>query len=304
MKIAVLASRKNRSSLLPILERFKDLGIGAYALSIGPGWIDLDRSTIVGHLSEATHLVLVADRQSSVDSWFGYAVGYGTRLAAGLSLLRLEAAWDLPAYLRSFPLFENLDELSSFFKARKPLWEGEERRASARSKLFEQGIACTADSFASCASEGDAASVRLFLEAGFDPDTRDRHGVTMLCLAVRNRHLAAAEALLAGGASIDLKAGDRGYTPLMDAVKSGPPEHVAYFLERGADPNLESKDGQSALVVAVGRQDIDSARLLLRHGADADIPDKLGMSARSYARLFKLPAFAELFAEFPPIEPT
>jgi hypothetical protein len=145
--------------------------------------------------------------------------------------------------------------------------------------------------------------VRLFLQAGFDPDARDRHGVPMLCLAVRKCHLAVAEALLDAGASIGLKSEDRGYTALLDAVKAGPPEHVAFFLSRGADPNVESKDGQSALVIAVGKKDLASARLLLEHGADPDLADKLGMSARSYAKLFKMPEFAALFEEFPPVEP-
>jgi len=303
VKIAVLASRQDRPSLEPILAALKDVSVPAYALSIGPGWIELDRERIAAFLEEATHLLLVANRGSVADSWFGYAVGYSTQLSGGMSILRQDPNWRPPTYLASFPIFEDIDELRSFFRIKKNEWEGEETREEARSGLLDRGISCNVDSFATCSSEGDAAAVHLFLQAGFDPDSRNRHGVTMLCLAVRNRHLAVAEALLDGGASIDLKADDRGYTPLMDAVKSGPAEHVAFFLERGADPNIESKDGQSALVIAVGRKDLASARLLLEHRADPDDADKLGMSARSYAKLFKLPEFAELFAEFPPIEP-
>jgi len=303
VKIAVLASRQDRSNLKPVLEILARLGIPSFALSIGPEWIDLAGQRIQALLGEASHLVLVANRHSFVDSWFSFAVGYATRLSGGLSLLRQDASWDPPAYLGGLPVLDDLDELEAFFRLKKSEWSRDESRDSARTKLLDRGIPCTTESFGECVAEGDSGDARLFLQAGFDPDSRNRHGVTMLCLAVRNRHLAVAEALLESGAAIDLKADDRGYTPLMDAVKYGPPEHVAFFLDRGADPNIESKDGQSALVIAVGRQDLMSARLLLEHGADPDIADKLGMSARSYSRLFKLPDFTSLFAEFPPIDP-
>ena len=303
MKLAVLASREDRSSIRPLLEALKAVGIQAFALSIGPGWMRLDRDSIKSYLVDVGHLLLVANGRSSSDTWFGYAVGFSVGLPGGCSLFRQDPSWKPPAYLGDVPLFEDLDELSAYFALRKTEWELDERRDSARKRLLELGISCTADSFAGCCSEGDTAAVRLFLRAGFDPDARDRHGVPMLCLAVRKSHLAVAEALLDGGAAIDLRSDDRGYTALLDAVKAGPPEHVAFFLDRGADPNVESKDGQSALVIAVGKKDLTSARLLLEHGADPDIADKLGMSARSYAKLFKMPEFAALFVEFPPIEP-
>ncbi|MDA8410297.1 MAG: ankyrin repeat domain-containing protein [Treponema sp.] len=303
MKLAVLASREDRSSIIPLLEAFRAIGLEAVGLSIGPGWIGLDRDSIVSFLGGVGHLLLVANERSAADSWFTYAVGYSSGLSGGISLFREDPSWEPPAYLGAVPLFENLEELTAHYALRKTEWELEERRESARKRLLEAGISCTIDSLANCCSEGDAAAVRLFLQAGFDPDARDRHGVPMLCLAVRKSHLAVAEALLDGGATIDLKSDDRGYTALLDAVKAGPPEHVAFFLERGANPNVESKDGQSALVIAVGKKDLPSARLLLENRADPDLADKLGMSARSYAKLFKMPEFAALFEEFPPIEP-
>jgi len=303
VKLAVLASREDRSSVKALLEALKAIELHAFGLSIGAGWIDIDGASIRTRLEDAGHLLLVANERSAVDSWFNFAVGYATALSGGFSLFRQDPGWEPPAYIRGVPLFDDLDELKAYFSSRKKGWEIEERRESARKRLLELGISCTADSFASCCSDGDTAAVRLFLQAGFDPDALDRHGVPMLCLAVRKTHLAVAEALLESGATIDLKSEDRGYTALLDAVKAGPPEHVAFFLAHGADPNIESKDGQSALVIAVGKKDLASARLLLEHGADPDIADKLGMSARSYAKLFKMPAFAALFEEFPRIEP-
>ena len=81
----------------------------------------------------------------------------------------------------------------------------------------------------------------------------------------------------------------------MDAAQAGSADLVRLFLEKGADPNLKSKDGQTALVVAVGRNDAEIARLLAEGGADPDAIDKLGLSARKYAALFKNPAILSLF---------
>jgi len=73
----------------------------------------------------------------------------------------------------------------------------------------------------------------------------------------------------------------------MDATLAGEADLAAFLLERGADPDLVSKDGQTALIIAVGRKDREVVRLLLAKGADPDLSDKLGLSARGYARLFK-----------------
>jgi len=120
--------------------------------------------------------------------------------------------------------------------------------------------------------------------------------VPLLCLAARGKHRAVAELLLGRGARIDLQSEDRGYSPLMDAAQAGSADLVGLFLESGASPDLVSKDGQTALVVAVGRNDAEVARLLVSGGADPDLADKLGLTARKYAALFKNPAILSLFA--------
>ena len=81
----------------------------------------------------------------------------------------------------------------------------------------------------------------------------------------------------------------------MDAAQNGDQTLLRYLLDKGADPNLISKDGQSALVIAVGRNDADTSKALLESGADADLSDKLGLSARKYAKLFHHPAMQALF---------
>jgi ankyrin repeat protein len=189
--------------------------------------------------------------------------------------------------LGSLPVIDSLEELAAYYAVERDEWLALETRRQARARLLEMGISCHAEALAQCSSEGDTKAVALFIEAGFNPDTRDKRGVPLLCLATRGKHLAVAELLLDRGASIDLQSEDRGYSALMDAAQAGAVELARLFLSRNADPNLASKDSQTALIVAVGRNDAAVSRLLLEAGADPDIVDKLGLSARKYAALFR-----------------
>jgi hypothetical protein len=289
MKVAILAAREDAHRLLPLLRSLRRIGLSAYALTFTPAWIELERARVHSLLHEAGHFLIIANAMSVTTSWFGFAVGASLGRHEGLSLFRHDPAWELPAYLRGVPVLEGIEELEAFFSAKIGLWEVEEGRQKARTALLELGISLHADSLASCVREGDIHAIDLFLDAGFNPDSRDKHGVPLLCLAARSHHQGVAQLLLERGADIDLQSEDRGYTALMDAVKGGTAEQASFFLERGADPNRVSKDGQNALIIAVGRKDPELVRLLLGSGADPDRKDKLGMSARAYARLFKLP---------------
>jgi hypothetical protein len=294
VKIAVLASREDARYLVPTLRVFRELGIPAYALSIRPDWIELDSAKVRSFLDEASHFILVADALSMASSWFGFAVGSAARILNGVSLLRVDPAWELPRYLRAYPVFEDLEELRAFFASKKTVWLAEEARQAARTSLLEQGVSVNLDSLAAAVVEGDIRTLRLFLDAGYEADLRDRHGVPLLCLAARNRHHGVAEVLIDRGANLDLQGDDRGYSALMDATLAGEADLVAFLLERGANPDLVSKDGQTALIIAVGRKDGEVVRLLLAKGADPDLSDKLGLSARGYARLFKQTDILEL----------
>jgi hypothetical protein len=299
LKIAVLASRQDASYLVPLLRVLKELGISAYALSIAPGWIYSEKEKVMTLIDEATHFILVTNSRSVETSWFGFAAGNSANRRSGLSLFRTDPACNLPGYIGGFPVFEDLDEVRLFFDSRKGEWLVQEARQDARSALLERGISLHTDSLAVCIGEGDVQAVELFLDAGFNPDLRDRHGVPLLCLAARGKHRKVAACLLERGASIDLQSEDRGYSALMYAALAGDPGLVAFLLEKGADPDLRSKDGQTALVIAVGRKDIPSVEFLLKWGADPDIPDKLGLSARGYSGLFKQAEMKAQFDEIP-----
>ena len=295
MTVAVLASPGDERTLLGILEALAGAGIDAYGLKMRATWESIPRDRVTARLEKASHYIALASAESLGSSWFSFAVGYGYSRGSKFALYRFDSAAAFPRYLSGLPVFDGLEELAAYYLAEREDWRIQEERRVSRAALLEMGISVHNDSLAQCARDGDTKAVELFMKAGFLPDSRDKYGVPLLCLAARGKHRAVAEILLDQGAQIDAQSEDRGYSPLMDATQAGSTDLVELFLGRGAKPDLKSKDGQTALVVAVGRNDAEVAGLLVAGGADPDLPDKLDLSARKYANLFKNPKMLALF---------
>jgi uncharacterized protein len=294
--VAVLACPEDGRYLHDILATLAGAEVDAYGLKMHESWESLAPEKVIARFAKASHFLALATESSIGTSWFTFALGFGYSRDTNFTLFRFDPACAFPRYLSGMPVFDGLDELAAYYRAEKEEWLVQEERRSSRAALLEMGISVHYDSLAQCAREGDTKAVELFMKAGFHPDSRDKYGVPLICLAARGKHRAVAEILLARGAQVDLQSEDRGYSPLMDAAQAGAAELVRLFLEAGASTALTSKDGQTALVVAVGRNDIEVARLLAEAGADPDIADKLGLSARKYAALFKNPEMLSLLA--------
>ena len=159
---------------------------------------------------------------------------------------------------------------------------------AAKSRILEMGLEFNFRDFVEVVSNGKIMAVEQFVKAGFPTNSCDKNGVFLLNIAVRNGHLKTTSILINNGADINSISGDRGNTPVMDAAAEGYTEILNKLIDSGAELDFESKSGQTALVLAVGRQAEDAALALIESGADADIEDDLGMSARKYAELFKL----------------
>lgn len=293
--VGVLASHEDGQVLQGILIALAEAGVDAYGLKIHPNWESVAPARLVARFEKATHFLALASESSIGSLWFSFAVGYGYSRGAKFSLYRFDPALRFPRFLSGLPFFDGIDELAGYYKGEKDDWLVEDERRASRAALLEMGISVHNESLALCVIEGDTKAIELFMRAGFSADTRDRHGVPLLCLAARAKHRAVAEILLKWGAGINLQSEDRGYSALMDAALAGSPDLVAVFLKNGAQPDLRSKDGQTALIVAVGRSDLEASALLIGAGADPDLADKLGLSARKYAALFKNKAINALF---------
>jgi len=157
----------------------------------------------------------------------------------------------------------------------------------ARQALIDKGIPPTADILAQCVAEDKVEDVSLFLAAGFSPDTKDKNGIPLIGICARNGHLKTLEFLLHSGAHVNMIAEDRGSTALFDSAMGRHTSLVRALIAAGADVNLPSKGGQTPLVVVVGAGDDEIVEMLVKAGADPDIEDSLGVSARKYAALFR-----------------
>jgi hypothetical protein len=253
-------------------------------------------------LSNATHIIAIIPQPASPSgpSWFAFAAGFAR--GAGIPLVVYGAGdRSLPPYFGK-DLIHCTDEadFAAYLVREAEDWTREHTRKQARQTLLDRGIPVTVDSLGRCIAEKDGRAAALFLAAGFSPDTLDRNGVPLLCLAARAGDREIAGRLLKAGASVNLPARDRGGSALIDAALGKHAGILTDLLGAGANSNVTSKDGQSALIIAVGLGDEPSVELLLKSGADADAPDSLGASARKYAALFNKPGIVSLFKTYAP----
>lgn len=149
----------------------------------------------------------------------------------------------------------------------------------------------------------------FFLERGADVNGTCINGASMLGFAAEQHFSEICRLLVKRGADVDSRSQD-GKTPLMHALNNtdydstssvrrlsgksvdGKAERkkVAEFLfEKGADVNARAKDGSTALLFAVIRQDAEMARWLIGKGADVRVVMTDGGDAK--ASLVQFAAF-------------
>lgn len=97
-----------------------------------------------------------------------------------------------------------------------------------------------------------------------------------LTTAVYNNMQTVARYALAKGAFPNTK--DSDFTMLTRAAGGGKTGLVRMMLKRGADPNLQSPNGNTPLVAACAEGSTGAALLLLKSGANAQQADKFGMT--------------------------
>ena len=238
-------------------------------------------------LQDASHILFIFGKNASaLNPAFIFFLGLGIGKNLPILTFGQENAVPLPENYKQFIIPLALDIFEDYFIKEQHNFLTTERKRLAREQLLNNGFPCCESNFATAVQEGKDEIVRLFLEAGFSASQRDTRGTPVLSLAIRNSHYEIASLILEYGAEINLCSEDRSYSALMEAAQIGDLKTAKLLLSKNADTNIQSKDGQTALIFAVGRKDIPMVKLLIEHHADWNIADRLGMSALGYAKLF------------------
>lgn len=148
---------------------------------------------------------------------------------------------------------------------------------------------------AQAALRGDAAILQLLLKAGADPDSPNAEGETALMTVARTGNVEAAKVLVAAGARVDATEKWGGQTALIWAAAQDQPAMIRFLLSKGAKVDARSavrnwprrmtaeerpkdmnRGGMSALMFAAREGHVETARTLLKAGADPDFADPDG----------------------------
>ena len=142
-------------------------------------------------------------------------------------------------------------------------------------------------------------SVKALLENGADIEEPGPQGYRPLALAIAEARYEAAKTLMEAGADVSVASGKDGLTPLMMiAAQTGPAEGAMFLpgstrptdiakglVERKANVDAQSNVGMTALMVAAAHNSPPMIGLLIDAGADPDIKNKSGQTARDVAEL-------------------
>jgi len=190
-----------------------------------------------------------------------------------------------------------------------------ESLVAAGADVFAEGK-LTGDAFWIASAEGHSKILELLLSKAKGDDRLQRSLEVALKWAVLGGHLESIRLLIDSGAEVN-RPDEAGQTPLMLACirglegawevrtkqkfpqrQAGPkpdwPKVVETLLKAGANPNTQTKDGVSPLMVGAGQGEKEICNLLLSCGADVNLKHSKGLTALSIAKAAGQESIVEL----------
>jgi ankyrin repeat protein len=119
-------------------------------------------------------------------------------------------------------------------------------------------------------TNGNAAMIARFLDAGADAKSTLPGGETMLMTAARTGRVEAVRLLIDRGADVHAKESRRGQTALLWAAAEGNVEVIQTLLKAGADFRTPLDSGFTPLLFAVRQGRIGAVKTLIEAGADVN----------------------------------
>ncbi len=147
------------------------------------------------------------------------------------------------------------------------------------------------------ADEGDADSVLVLIEKGFDVNKTTEDGVTAIMYATSNGFLEIVRILVENGADINAVPRD-GITALTGATINNHYEVVLFLLQQGADTEIADRQGLTPLLYASSYDFFEVTELLLMFGADPGHTDQEGATALHAVAIYARPDIAWLLLDY------
>jgi ankyrin repeat protein len=122
----------------------------------------------------------------------------------------------------------------------------------------------------------------ILLSKGADVHATTNKGLSILAVAVTHNNINAIENLLKHGA--DINQNSNGYLPLMNAARFDGDELIKFLLSKGSLINAQGTEGKTALMIAACHNNMASITTLLECGADKEIQSLKGFTALDYAK--------------------
>lgn len=301
MRLAVFFHPGDDDFAKKVLKAVVDIGVSASAYRIHPWWKDDAADRLISVLNASTHILLIIPRSVEEHreelSWLYFLAGFCSAKAKYVYYLADSSSLRVPSFFSGIERIPSLQFLKNAILRGRDDWISEQNMKKARSVLETLNIPVSNLGFIECVKQENIQALKQFVILGFSPDVCDKNGVSALSHAVRVRSLKVVDFLISAGADVNRIAPDRNNTPIMDAAGDGDLEIVERLLQEHPNLDVQSKNGQTALILAIGQGALDVANRLIDAGANLELVDALGMTALKYAELFRYPELVEKIKE-------